>query len=113
MKTPLINFDKFEEFLDSLINTIEEKYTNDEFGEGYQEAIDYFENEVLEYCDDNYPDLKCQVMEWEDDDYVDILAVITTLCQLGEEYQFVGFFDKNWNDSNFLVLVMKEWKDER
>lgn len=104
---PLVDYDKADDFMDSVILDIDKKYEEDEFEEGYQEGVDYFENEVLNYFDKEYPDLRCEIMEWEDDNNIDMVAIIQTLCQLGAEYQFVTYFEKNWNDSNFLVLVMK------
>ena len=104
---PLFDYDKADDFMDTVILNMDKKYENDEFEEGYQEAIDYFENEVLNYFDEECPDLRCEVMEWEDDDSIALVAMNQTLCQLGFEYQFISWFEKRWNDSNFLVLVMK------
>ena len=43
----------FEEFLDKTIDDISEMYSNDEFRDGYAEAVDTFKNTILNYAEEN------------------------------------------------------------
>lgn len=98
----------FEEFLDKTIDDISEMYSNDEFRDGYAEAVETFKNAILDYAEENFADnTSCRVLEF-DPDYDSMVDMIDYICMEVKGKKTIDYMTTSWNDSTFLILLLEK-----
>lgn len=96
-----------EKFLEDTLNEIEEMYNNDEFRDGYAEAVELLKNSIIRFYEDIKPELDCKVLEF-DPDYD---GVVDILENIGEEIKgrtIDNYFTTSWNNSYFIIFLLKK-----
>lgn len=102
--------DKFYSFLDKTLNDIDEMYNNDEFRDGYSEAVETLKNAILNYFEENNPDLECRIIEC-DSDYDDITNVYEYICEELKNHTLIDYCTTSWNlSSYFCIMLIKKDK---
>lgn len=100
----------FDNFLDRTIDDIEEMYNNDEFRDGYAEAVETFKNAVLDYAEENFADnTECKVLEF-DPDYDNIIDIAEYIAMEVKGKKTIDYITTTWNDSTFLILLLEKDK---
>lgn len=99
--------DEFDAFLEKTLSEVSDMYANDEFRDGYNEAVETFKNAVYDYFENNYPDADCKVLECDADYY----SLSDIMEYIGEEVKgktIIDYRTTGWNDSVFLILKLKK-----
>lgn len=99
--------ENLDSFLFKTTQNIDEKYCNGDFEEGYQQAIETFENAIIDFFKRNNPELICKVIEY-DTERDDCIELMTNICESIKDYKLENFFTTGWNDSYFCILLLKK-----
>lgn len=95
-------------FLEETTNELDKMYNEDEFRDGYAEAIELFKNSVLRFFENIKPELDCKVLEFDaeyDDDTLNIIECIGTELK---GRTIIDYYTTIWNDSYFFILLLKK-----
>lgn len=97
-----------QEFIDRTADEVNTMYCNDEFRDGFCEAVDTFKNAIYDYIQENIdPDLNCKIIEY-DGEYDDAIEIATTLCEELKGYKIEEYFTAEFNDVHFFIFLLSK-----
>lgn len=99
--------DLISSFIDKTFDEVSIMYNNDEFRDGYAEAIETIKNAFYNFFAENQPDVDCKVLEF-DTDYIDIIEILEYMGEEVKGRTVKDYFTISWNDSYFCILLLKK-----
>lgn len=100
--------DLIQEFIDKTADEVDTMYCNDEFRDGFCEAVDAFKNAVYDYIQENIePNQTCKIIEY-DGEYDDAIEIATTLCEELKGYKIEEYFTSEFNDVHFFIFLLSK-----
>lgn len=99
--------DLISDFIDKTLNDVSEMYSNDEFRDGYAEAVETIKNAFHDFFEETQPDVDCKVLEF-DPDYNNTLDILEYMGEEVKGRTVKDYFTTSWNDSYFCILLLKK-----
>ena len=100
--------DWFEEFIDKTADEVGTMYKNDEFRDGFDEAIDTFKNAVYDYMQENISEKQlCKIIEY-DGEYDDAIDIATTLCEELKSYTVIDYYTAEFYEVHFFIFILEK-----
>lgn len=104
--------DLIQEFIDKTADEVDTMYCNDEFRDGFCEAVDAFKNAVYDFAQENIDQNEtCKIIEY-DGEYDDAIEVATTLLEELHGYKMVNYYTAEFNDVHFFIIILEGDKNE-
>lgn len=97
-----------QEFINKTADEVDIMYCNDEFRDGFCEAVDAFKNAVCNYINENIePEQSCKIIEY-DGEYDDAIEITTTLCEELKGFKIIEYFTAEFNEVHFFIFILEE-----
>lgn len=100
--------DLIQEFIDKTADEVNTMYCNDEFRDGFCEAVDTFKNAVYDYMQKNILEKQlCKIIEY-DGEYDDAIEIATTLCEELKGYTVIDYYTAEFNEVHFFIFILEK-----
>lgn len=100
--------DLLQKFINKTADEVDTMYCNDEFCDGFCEAVDAFKNAVYDYMQENISKKQlCKIIEY-DGEYDDAIDIATTLCEELKSYTVIDYYTAEFNEVHFFIFVLEK-----